>query len=661
MNALTADYYRTFIRKPEALLAGFDARLHSAAGALTTIGGEAALVEEAKLIDRKAALWREARESALGDKLMELRAAFRRRKKGFESLVPDALAVVREAASRRVGLYAYMVQLAGALALYRGYIVEMATGEGKTLTAALAAVLQGWSGLPCHLITVNDYLARRDAAWMGPLFELCRVSVGAVTGDADPAARRHGYAADVTYTTSKEIVADFLRDRLWMGSLQKSERRQIANLLGRGARIEAGLVMRGIHTAIVDEADSILIDEAVTPLIISRAAPNEPFVDACRTAYGIAATLSPDLDYRADYRQKEIELDDPMRDRIVERLRGSPRLYAGTAGNLELVHQALSAREFFRRDSEYVILDGKIVIVDEFTGRQMPQRTWRGGLHQLIELKEGLAATPPSETLARLSFQRFFRFFSSLSGMTGTAREAAQEIWDIYQRPVVRIPENRPCVRAVLPQRVFADSDTRWQAVLEEIVQMHAAGRPVLAGTRSVKASEHLASLLAGTGLSFRVLNAVRHQEEAAIVSHAGEPGAITIATNMAGRGTDIRLTEGVHKVGGLHVIATECHESRRIDRQLFGRCARQGDPGSARSFVSMEDELLARFVPGPVRRAIRSQLARGLPGSAWMARRAVDWAQLTAQRLAYERRRSVLKMDTWLEDSLSFGLRDVG
>ena len=660
MSLLTRDYYRTYLRKPEPLLKGFDARLHSTVGNVTSVGGEAYLLDQAKQVDSAAPKWKDLADGKLHSELESLGKAFKRRSKGYEKLLPDALAALREAATRRVGLRPYWVQIAGALGLYRGYIVEMATGEGKTLTAALAMVLHGWSGLPSHVITVNDYLAERDATWMGPLYRFCDVSVGFVTGEMDPAARRNGYAADVSYTTSKEIVADFLRDRLWLGELQKAERRQIAGLLGRRQQIEKGLVMRGIHTAIVDEADNILIDEAVTPLIISHASPNPLFVDACHVAHGIAADLEPGRDYRVNGRQKEIELDDPMKERIVERIRDRPGTFGGSEGNLELVQQALTAREFFRKDAEYVILDGKVVIVDEFTGRQMPQRQWRGGLHQLIELKEGVQATPPSETLARLSFQRFFRFFYQLSGMTGTAREASQELWDIYQLNVARIPENVPCRRTLYPPLSFADADERWKAVMEEVVQVHETGRPVLVGTRSVKASEHLSRMLGELHLAHTVLNAVRHREEALIVARAGERGAITIATNMAGRGTDIKLAEGVAKLGGLHVIATECHESHRIDRQLFGRCARQGDPGSARSFVSMDDDLMLRYIPGVVRGSIQAALARRGPASAWVARRAVGWAQATAQREAFQRRRAVLRMDTWLDDSLSFAPRDV-
>jgi preprotein translocase subunit SecA len=660
VTVLTRDFERTAIRKPEPLLKGLDARLHSAAGAAAAIGSEAWFLGQARRIDEAAGSWKDLSDGKLHAVLDDLRESFRRRHRGWERLLPEAFGAAREAAARRVGLRPYMVQIAGALALYHGHVVEMSTGEGKTLTAALAMVINGWSGRPCHVITVNDYLAERDASWMEALYRFCGVSVGHVTSVMDPPARRKGYAAGVTYTTSKEIVADFLRDRLWLGELQKAERRQIAGLLGRSSQIETGLVMRGIHTAIVDEADNILIDEAVTPLIISRACPNTLFVDACRTAHSIAGSLEPGRDYRVNRRRKEIEFDDPMKDRVADRIRARPGIFGGVAGNLELVHQALSAREFFRRDGEYVILDGKIVIVDEFTGRQMPQRQWRGGLHQLIELKEGLDATAPTETLARLSFQRFFRFFDRLAGMTGTAREAAPELWDIYQLAVVRIPENRPCIREQYPALAFADARSRWDAVVEEIAALHATGRPVLAGTRSVNASEHLSRLLSARGLAHTVLNAVRHREEAAIVARAGDRGAITIATNMAGRGTDIRLAEGVARLGGLHVIATECHESRRIDRQLFGRAARQGDPGSARSYVSMEDELMVRFVPGAVLRALRVPLARRARGSSWLARRAVDRAQRTAQRDAASRRKAVLRMDTWLEDSLSFAPRDV-
>lgn len=661
MSFLTKDYLRTAIKNPPSVLTGLDSWVQAMFGMYK--GGNHTVLEllkSADEIDAQASHWKDMSDEALSDNLVEFKESFRRRKKGYEGLVPKAFAAIREAADRRLGLRPYVVQLAGALALHRGYAAEMATGEGKTLTASLPAIVNGWIGLPCHIITVNDYLANRDAEWLAPLYKFCGVSVGCVTSDMEPEARKEGYNHDVTYTTSKEIVADFLRDRLWMGNLQKAGRRQIASLLGRQSDVERGIVMRGIHFAIVDEADSILIDEAVTPLIIARATPDNVFVEACKIANDIAATLKAGVDYRIDRKYNEINLDPKLKGRIEERLKQSPGMFSGAGTRLELIRQSLTAREFFHCDSQYVIQDGKVVIVDEFTGRMMPQRTWQAGLHQLIEIKENIPMTQPSETLARLSFQRFYRFFRKLSGMTGTARESALELWSIYQLPVVSIPENKPCRRKEYPTRVFPDQKSKWQAILEEIIDMHGQGRPVLVGTRNVKASEELARRLDETGLAYRLLNAVRHKEEARIVALAGERAAITIATNMAGRGTDIRLDPGVAEIGGLHVIATECHESRRIDRQLFGRSARQGDPGSARSFVSMEDELIRRYTPDPLRRLIKSSLERKMRGSRWAGVKLVKWAQSTAQRIAFLRRRSVLRMDTWLDDSLSFAHGDV-
>ncbi len=665
MSFLTADLRRTSIRKPRELYSGLDARLFAFVGSVSRgpgLVGE--FLARAAEINALSPQWRQLPENVLRRRLLELKEAFRRRRnrrdRRSEALLGQALAAVREAAARHVGLRPFVVQLAGALALHRGYVAEMATGEGKTLTAALAAVLHGWSGLPCHIVTVNDYLAERDARWMAPLYRFCGVSVGVVTSSMDPEQRREGYRKEITYTTNKEIVADFLRDRLWLGRLQSAGRRQIASLLGRRDDIERGLVMRGIYYVIVDEADSILIDEAVTPLIISRALPNDVFLDACRVADRIAGTLSRDSDYTVKARHKEIELAPRVEERLVRQIRESAGQYRGVSGHLELIQQALTAREFFHRDNQYVLQDGKVVIVDEFTGRQMPQRIWQAGLHQFIEAREGLPMTPPAETLARLSFQRFYRFFDLLAGMTGTAREASQELWDIYELPVVTIPENRPCRRRLLRTRAFADRESKWRAVVEEIVEVRASGRPVLVGTRSVEASEELSARLERLRVEHRVLNAVRHRDEAGIVALAGEPRAVTIATNMAGRGTDIRLGRGVAALGGLHVIASECHESQRIDRQLFGRSARQGDPGSARLFVSMEDEILGRFLPAPLRLAVREQLGRRLPGAALAAVGAVRLAQAAAQRLAFRRRRAVLRTDTWLEDSLSFGRRDI-
>lgn len=662
MNSITREYRRTTIKSPKPLLKGLDSRIHAFVGS-SFRGGKPVLMERlrmAEAIDGQADRWRDLPDHRLRGALLGFKNEFRRSGRHAREALPEALAAIREAAGRKLGITPYVVQLAGTLVLHDGYVAEMATGEGKTLTAALCAVLWGWVGRPCHIITVNDYLAERDATWMRPLYEFCGTTVGSVTGEMDPDARRAGYAADVTYTTSKEIVADFLRDRLWLGQLQVGERRQIAALLGRTREIDSGLVMRGIHAAIVDEADSVLIDEAVTPLIISKATENDAFLDACDLASTIAEDLTAGADYRVDERYHDIELFPHVEPRIAERVHSSERAFRGVQGYVELVHQALVAREYFHRDKQYVVEDGHVVIVDEFTGRQMPMRKWRAGLHQFVERKEHLPMTAPTETLARLSFQRFFRFFHTLAGMTGTAREAAGELWDVYELPVVTVPENRPCKRTVARTRVFATAAEKLSAIEAEIRHYHSLRLPVLVGTRSVHASEEIARRLDEAHIPCRILNAVRHKEEAVIVSSAGQEGAVTIATNMAGRGTDIRLGPGVAERGGLHVIATECHESQRIDRQLFGRCARQGDPGSAGAFVSMEDELVRRYTPAPLRSVVTAQLSRGIPGSRALALGLVTRAQTSAERLAYKQRKEVLRMDTWLEDSLSFAYREV-
>ena len=653
----SADYRRLGYRVPAPLFKGLDAVVHRAVGVYQRRGGVLTQLQEvADAVDAQAGQWKDLGHHQLHERLIEFREHFHRGARREELPLVPALAAIREAADRQLGLRPFVVQLVGALALHRGFLAEMATGEGKTLTAGLAVVLAGWTKRPCHVITVNDYLVERDAAWMRPLYTFCGVRVGCVTAKHDPAQRLHGYAADATYVTSKELLADFLRDRLRLGALTSPPRRLIRELLlPRRAPAADGLVMRGLHTAIVDEADSVLIDEAVTPLIISTPHKNELLRQAMTVAEQIAGGLQLEADYRINARYREIELTQQGRDKITAACEQLPGLWRGAERRDELIRQSLVAREMFLRDRQYIIVNGKIVIVDEFTGRQMAQRTWRQGLHQAIEAKERLPISDPSETIARLSFQRFFRCFHQLAGMTGTAREAAGEFWQIYKLPVVTIPTNRPCIREQWSARVFLTEADKWQAIVEEIVRLQASGRPLLVGTRSVAASEKLGALLAARELDCHILNAARHEEEASIVALAGEAGRITIATNMAGRGTDIRLGKGVKNLGGLHVLATERHESGRVDRQLFGRAARQGDPGSAQAFMSAEDELTARYLPKPLCQALARSLHGGLPGARRLASTAFNLAQRKAQKLAFQQRQSVLRADTWLEEALSF------
>ncbi len=586
----------------------------------------------------------------LQGKLLEFREHFPRGDKSAESVLIPALAALREAALRTVHLHPFPVQILGAIALHRGWLAEMATGEGKTLTAGLAAVLAGWARRPVHVVTANDYLVQRDAEWLQPLYTFAGIRVGVVTGGMSPDERRRGYAADVTYVTARELLADFLRDRLALGPLSDLNRRRLRMFAQPAvtSRQLSNLVLRGLHTAIIDEADSLLIDEAVTPLIISRLVPNPQLHAATLQARKLGDLLRPDIHYRVNPRYREIELTGDGEGAIAEACRDLPALWQGRDRRVELVRQALSARELFLSGRQYILQEGRVVIVDEATGRPQPMRSWQQGLHQAVEAKENVPLTNPSETAARMSFQRFFRLFHRLSGMTGTAIEAAPEFWRIYRLPVLRVPSNRPCVRRRLPDRYFATEAAKWQAVVEAIVAVHTTARPVLIGTRTVAASENLAKLLEDRGLEFRLLNAVHNADEAAVIALAGEQRRITIATNMAGRGTDIRLGAGVAELGGLHVIATERHESARVDRQLIGRAARQGDPGSAQLFASAEDDLVRRFAPRRLH-----PLVGGAPSS--LAGAVVAQAQARAGRIAFRQRQQVLRSDTWLDESLAF------
>ncbi|MFO8013282.1 MAG: hypothetical protein R6X20_08260 [Phycisphaerae bacterium] len=657
MTTLPSTTWRTLAERAadEPLPTGLDAVWDAAVGTVK------ALVPRRTRFMRRAArvlalegAYRDLADARLRDAAGEMRALFRRGKETADDL-ERAYALVREVARRQVGMAAFRVQVAGALALDAGCIAEMATGEGKTLSAVLPATVAGWRGRGCHVVTHNDYLATRDAEWMGPVYRFCGLRVAAVEQGMDPPARRDAYQADITYGTNKEVTADFLRDRLALGRLQGLPEALMAHIAEGAGRGTDRLVQRGLACAIVDEADSLLIDEAVTPLIISGEAPNPEQVVAFRTAADLASHLEPGRHFRTSRRFREVDLTPAGKERLADLAEDLGGVWAGARRREELVTQALTAREYYLRDEQYIVQDDEVVIVDEFTGRLMPDREWRDGLHQAVEAKEALEVNPPKDTYARVSFQRFFRLYRKLAGMTGTAAEAWREFWQIYHLPVVTIPTNRPCIRTELPDRVYATQETKWRAIVDTIRRIHETGRPLLVGTRSVQASEHLSGLLADEGLEHAVLNAVRHREEAQITAGAGQRGRITVATNMAGRGTDIKLGAGVADLGGLHVIATERHEAGRIDRQLFGRAARQGDPGSAGAIVSLEDELVRRHAPHASaflrRRYGRTQ--REVSGP--VTRRLFNKAQRRAERLALAQRKGVLKADSWLDEYLGF------
>ncbi|MBN2137177.1 MAG: preprotein translocase subunit SecA [Sedimentisphaerales bacterium] len=584
---------------------------------------------------------------------LEMRELFRCSRDTAED-VDRGFALVREVAFRQIGERPFQVQVAGAFALDAGCVAEMATGEGKTLAATMPVTVAGWRGHGCHVITVNDYLAKRDAEWMGQIYRFCGLSVAFVEQEMSAEHRRRAYMADITYCTNKEVTADFLRDRLALGNSRDLSSALLDGMVHGGGGADR-LLQRGLNYAIVDEADSILVDEAVTPLIISGEAPNAEQIESFSQAAGIAEKLRSDVDYRVDRRYREVELTDEGRASLTELVRELGGVWSGSRRAAELVSQALTAKELYLHGKHYLTVDGKIVIVDEFTGRMMPDRTWRDGLHQAIEAKEGVEIKPPKGTYARVSFQRFFRMYKKLSGMTGTASEASSEFWQIYRLAVVPIPTNRPCARKNLPGVVLPSEDLKWERIVREISRIHGIGRPVLVGTRSVRASEHLSDLLDAAGLEHQVLNAVYHSQEAQIVAQAGQPGKVTVATNMAGRGTDIKLGKEVAKLGGLHVIAAEPNESARIDRQLYGRCARQGDPGSAQGIFSLEDEVVTRYVGNSAAYFAKRYAKAGAAISSPLVRGIFRLAQSRAERLALRQRKSVLKTDHWLDEQLGF------
>ena len=578
-------------------------------------------------------------EPELNERIDVTRAVFRRGRETADD-VTRGFALVREAARRATGMLAYPTQVAAAMAMHDGCIAEVATGEGKTLIATLPATVLGWSGRGCHVITVNDYLAERDADLMRPVYAACGLTVASVTGDLEPPDRKAAYAADVTYTTNKEAAADFLRDRLALGRVAGLTSTMLDNLesgRGLGGGGAAGLVMRGLENVVIDEADSVLVDEAVTPLIISGLSPNAPQVEAFIEAAALAPKLTIRKHYTVDRQHRDVRLTPAGRRRVEELTESMGGLWTGLRRAEELVVQALTAIELYVAGIQYVIQENKVVIVDEATGRLMPDREWRDGLHQAVSAKEGVEVQPPKVTLARVSFQRFFRMYRRLSGMTGTAWEERRELWQTYATPTAPIPTYRPIARTLAPDKVLATEDEKWAAVADAVEAGHATGRPVLVGTRSVGASETLSTLLTERNVPHAVLNAVRHEEEAQVVSEAGMKGRVTIATNMAGRGTDIKLGPGVREIGGLMVIATDRHDTRRVDRQLFGRAGRQGDPGSAHTYLSLEDELIRQH----------SRLGF-LPWRFWRA-------QQRAQGRARSQRRGVLKQDEQMADSLGF------
>jgi len=544
----------------------------------------------------------------------------------LDDLLPEAFAVVREAAKRVMGLRHFDVQLMGGCILHRGKIAEMRTGEGKTLVATLPAYLNALEGKGVHVVTVNDYLARRDSEDMGRVYRFLGLSVGLITHEMDYPARKAAYAADITYGTNNEFGFDYLRDNMVISLDQ--------------------MVQRPLHYAIVDEVDSILIDEARTPLIISG--PGAQSTSLYQVMADVAAKLKEGEDYTVDEKQKTVA---PTETGIAktEKLLGVSNMYDGENG-VDYSHQlmaALKAKALMHRDRDYVVKDGEVIIVDEFTGRLMFGRRYSEGLHQAIEAKEHVKVERESQTLATITFQNYFRMYDKLSGMTGTAKTEEQEFQKIYGLDVVVVPTNKPNIRIDYPDVIYKTRRAKYRAVANAIEELHKKGRPVLVGTTSIQQSEELSELLKKRGIEHNVLNAKFHEKEAEIVADAGQMGAVTIATNMAGRGPGIVLGAGVAELGGLHIIGTERHESRRIDNQLRGRCARQGDPGSTRFYLSLEDDLMRLFGSDNISGIMdKLGMEEDEPIEHKIVTRSIESAQKKVEARNFEIRKQVLEYD---------------
>ncbi len=560
-------------------------------------------------------------------------------------LLPEAYALVREAARRTIGMRHFDVQLLGGMAMFHRSIVEMATGEGKTLTATLPLYLAALEGKGCQLATVNDYLAQRDAQWMGPVYEALGLSVGVVQTEMSRPQRRRAYACDVTYGTAKEFGFDFLRDRLLLRRIREGRADLLGTMLGQsGGAAGEKPVQREPRFALIDEADSILIDEARTPLIISAAATEAQRLEV--ECYGWSAQARKqfveDEDYEFDHEKKKVELTAAGRRKARDLAKPQTLAAVGMVDIYRHLERAILVDREYHRDRQYVVRDGEVVIVDEFTGRLGEGRKWRDGIHQAVEAKEQVEVTVDTGQAARITVQDFFLRYDRLAGMTGTARSSARELRKIYKCRVVPIPTNKPVIRKALTELVLGSAEAKWAAVVDEICDVHRSGRPVLIGTRSIDKSVQLSKLLEAKGIEHRVLNAHQIAEEAEIVARAGLRGKVTVSTNMAGRGTDIKLEDGVAELGGLHVICTEMHDSARIDRQLRGRCGRQGDPGTYRQYLALDDELL-RLGLGPKKarqfEAIGTEADGPVQGSGRLFRK----AQRRVERRHFRDRRKLM------------------
>lgn len=571
-----------------------------------------------------------------------------------KALILKSFAIIREASSRVLGKAHYDVQIYGGWLMINDMLAEMQTGEGKTLTMTLPACTAALAGIPVHVITANDYLAARDCEIMLPLYQRLGISACSIIDGMETEQRQQGYNADIVHTTNKQVAFDYLRDRIEIGEDTgplKFQYRQIQQLR-TGDRSK--LLLRGLCLALIDEADSVLIDEAVTPLIITKSVPNSESHDTYGDALYLASILFENQDFTTDKKYRQIELTIEGEDKLEELVLNLSGLWRNRKTRERLVKQALTAVHFYIKDRDYLVKDDKVQIIDQSTGRVMADRSWEQGLHQMIETKEGCSISELREPQARISYQRFFGRYLKLGGTSGTISEVKTELRDVYQLNVVKVPPNRPSKRIMMAERLYRNRQIRDQVLMERIKALIAQQRAVLIGTCSVEDSEHIGNLLEQQAIDHQVLNARQDREESEIIARAGKAGAITVATNMAGRGTDIALDDTVAEAGGLHVIALSRNPSKRVDRQLYGRCARQGDPGSAEAILSLEDEAMEEFYSSAILKVL-ARFCRGNRSMPGLLARFILWLpQFYNERKHRLTRKQLTKQDQRLRRVLA-------
>ena len=649
---LSESYHRKMLIEDSKPLDGFNSFIQSLSGRLYALyPHQLFLLREAKKIAKLSLTYELLNEEQFTQKVQELRVKFKLGKvKRSRKLLHQALALICEASFRTLQIRPYTVQILGSLSMYENFIIEMHTGEGKTITAGLTAVLHAWGGKPCHIVTSNDYLASRDAEELREFYEICGLSVGFIGGEMQRDERRANYKKSIIYATSNEILADFLRDQM-ESSYAENFNALLLKSLKKEAKDES--VVQGLHNIIIDEADSLLADEAIIPLIISVPKENKPLIDAIVSIGAVSTQLKEREHYTLSTKHKEVFFTKEGEAFIEELSECFTPLWKSKNRREYLLKQAIIARTFYLNGTHYVIVDSKLIIIDEKTGRLVPNRSWGNGLHQAVEAKEGIELSDPTETHIKMSFQRFFRLYKNISGMSGTLQKLESELWHIYNLAILKIPKRIPNQYKILKEQILENKEEKWKVVVEEIVKIYERKQPILIGTRSIKDSENLSIELKKRNIPHQILNALHHEEEAEIISKAGELEMVTIATNMAGRGTDIKVNQEGLEVGGLHVIATERHDSERVDKQLFGRTARKGQPGTVQQIVCLEDDLLMNNTS----KWFRNKAMSRVKNIFWESIILFEYKRLQkrSDKKASKMRRSILKNDFSVQRMLSF------